>query len=641
MTQKKIKLAPQARSITLDRAAVQQDSRTISLAFASEQPVERYWGIEILDMSPGAMRTGRMKSGAPLLCDHDTCCQVGIVEDISLGTDRVARADVRFGKSARAEQEYQDVIDGIRTNVSVGYIIHEMQAESEKDGITTWRVIDWEPYEISMVSVPADYIASGVGRSVEEREISITVNVTAIDESETTENEIETETAVSDPTSTETEERKPMEPNIQEERNAARKEAQTEVREILAIASKRPDVLMDAAREFITTGKTLDEFRTFAMERLFDAKPVQVSAEIGLNDKEARSFSILRAINAMANPNDRNAQAAAAFELDCSRSVEGILRKAPQGFYIPMDVQKRDLTVGTGNAGGYTKQTDVLGGSFIEMLRNRMMTQRMGATVLSGLVGDIAIPGQSGGATAYWVAENTAVTKSQQTISQVAMAPKTVGAFTDVSRKLLNQSSIDINNLVQSDLAKVLALAIDVAALHGPGTGNAPTGIAATAGIGSVAGGTNGAAPTFANMISLWSEVAIDNADLGSLGFLTNSKAIGKLMSTQKVATYGNDFIVNAFPDVNGFTNIHGMRAGVSNQVASNLVKAASGAVCSAIFFGNWADLLIGQWGGLDVLVDPYTGGAAGTVRVRVLQDVDIAVRHAESFSAMLDALTT
>jgi hypothetical protein len=141
-------------------------------------------------------------------------------------------------------------------------------------------------------------------------------------------------------------------------------------------------------------------------------------------------------------------------------------------------------------------------------------------------------------------------------------------------------------------------------------------------------------------MIGLWTEVAVDNADSGSLGFLTNNKVIGKMMATQKVPTYGNDFVVNQFPDANGFTAMAGARCGVSNQVSSALTKGTSSGVCSAVFFGNWADLLIGQWGGLDVLVDPYTGGAAGTVRVRVLQDVDVAVRHAESFSAMLDALT-
>ena len=422
-------------------------------------------------------------------------------------------------------------------------------------------------------------------------------------------------------------------------RNEARSAEQSRVRDILAIGTRQK--LDDLARQFVENGKSVDEFRVAvieAMEQRGQITQVTTTAAIGLTDKETRSFSLLRAINAMANPNDRNAQELAKFEFETSRAVADNLKRSPQGFFIPAEVQQRDLLVGTTTAGGYTKQTTVLGGSFIDILRNRMMVNRMGATTLTGLVGDIAIPSQSGGATAYWVAENGAPTESQQTFGQVPLTPKTVGAFTDISRRLINQSSIDVESLVTRDLATVVALAIDLAALHGTGASNQPTGIAATSGIGSVAGGTNGLAPTLANLIALWTEVSQDNADLGSLGYLTNSKVIGKLMSTARGTNL--DMIVKDFPNAEGITSISGARCGVSNQVSSALTKGTSSGVCSAIFYGNWSDLLIGQWGGVDVLVDPYTGGSAGTVRVRVLQDVDVAVRHAESFSAMLDALT-
>jgi HK97 family phage major capsid protein len=401
--------------------------------------------------------------------------------------------------------------------------------------------------------------------------------------------------------------------------------------------------MTELARQFVDNGKGVDDFRAAVLDTLEKRgaiTPVSTTADIGLTRSETKSYSLVRAIHAMANPQNRQAQEAAGFEFEASRAVADVLKRTPQGFFIPMEVQQRDLLKGTATAGGNTVATNLLSGSFIDMLRNRMMVQRMGATILTGLMGDVAIPSQSGGATAYWVTENGAVTESEQTFGQVTLAPKTVGGFTDLSRKLLIQSSIDVESLVTRDLSTILALEIDRVALHGTGASNQPRGIAATAGIGSVAGGANGLAPTWANMIGLWTEVAVDNADSGSLGFLTNNKVIGKTMTTQKVPTYGNDFIVNGFPDANGFTTMAGARCGVSNQVSSALTKGTSVGTCSAVFFGNWADLLIGQWGGLDVLVDPYTGGAAGTVRVRVLQDVDIAVRHAESFAAMLDALT-
>lgn len=376
---------------------------------------------------------------------------------------------------------------------------------------------------------------------------------------------------------------------------------------------------------------------------------------IGLSEREARTYSFVRMINALANPTDRRAQEAAAFEREASEATAKALGLTPQGFLVPTDVlrqrslarvltprgwqyqaaEKRDLVKGTTTAGGYMVATDLLADSFIEMLRNRMMVQVAGATILGDLQGDVAIPKQSAGATAYWVAENGAPTESQQTVAQVTMSPKTVGAFTDISRKLLKQSSIDVEGFVRRDLSAITALAVDLAALHGSGSSNQPTGIAATSGIGSVAGGTNGSAPTLAHIVQLETEVAIDNADIGTLAYMTNAKVRGKLKQTAINATYGDKMIW-----ADGDTPLNGYPAYVTNQVSSTLTKGTSSGVCSAIFFGNWADLMIGMWGTLDILVDPYTGGTAGTVRVIALNDIDIAVRNAESFAAMLDALT-
>jgi HK97 family phage major capsid protein len=150
-----------------------------------------------------------------------------------------------------------------------------------------------------------------------------------------------------------------------------------------------------------------------------------------------------------------------------------------------------------------------------------------------------------------------------------------------------------------------------------------------------VAGGTNGAAPTWDHIVKLETEVAVDNADIGALAYMTNPKVRGKLKATPRTATYG-DIMVWEGND----TPLNGYPAYVTNQVRSDLTKGTSSGVCSAIFFGNWNDLLIGMWGALDILVDPYSNSTSGTVRVVAFQDVDIAVRHPESFAAMLDALT-
>jgi HK97 family phage major capsid protein len=595
--------AKATRELTIREPKVDQDARTVELAFSSEAPVERWWGAEILDHASSSMRLDRLQSGGALLMDHDTRDQVGVIESVQIGADRVARAVVRFGRGARASEVFQDVIDGIRRNVSVGYLVHAVRLESSEGDNDVYRVTDWEPFEVSLVSVPADP-SVGVGRSADS------------------------------PISTPKPESITMDPNKDPaaDRQAGADSERKRAADIIAIAEQYKRYgLDDLASAAIREGQTVDQFRNAAMERMAAApKP---KAEIGLSDKETRSYSILRAMAYLANPNDRRAREAAAFELECSTAAAEKRGKPSAGLLIPMDVLQRDLTKGTATAGGHTVATNLLSGSFIDLLRNAMVIDSMGATMLTGLVGNIAIPRQTGGATAYWVAESGAPSESQQAFDQVTMSPKTVGAYTDISRKLLLQSSIDVEAFVQGDLAKVLGLAIQAAAIKGGGS-NEPTGILATSGIGDVAGGTNGLAPTWAHIVDLETDVSVANAAIGTLGYLTNAKVRGKLKTTSKVSGQ------NGFVWDDGNTPLNGYRAGVTNAVPSNLDKGTSTGVCSAIIFGNFADLILGMWGGLDLTVDPYAGATSGTVRIVALQDVDVAVRHAESFSAMLDALT-
>lgn len=380
----------------------------------------------------------------------------------------------------------------------------------------------------------------------------------------------------------------------------------------------------------------------------------KVGKELGLSDKDVRQFSIVRLLNARANPTDKAAQDAAGFELECSAEAQKINGRdggQVRGVTIPAEVlrapligsvrssygamglagrEKRDLLVGTTTAGGHTVATDLLGASFIEILRNQLSVMAAGATMLTGLVGNVAIPRQTGAATGYWVAENGAPTESQQAFDQVTMAPKTVGAFTDISRRLLLQSSIDIEAFVRMDLAKIIALAIDLGALNGSGASNQPTGILQTSGIGSVAIGTNGGALTWDAVVDLESAVGTANADAATASYITNAKLRGRM---KKTAELGNTANIPIWRN----NEVNGYQAIASNQVPGNLTKG-SGTALSALLFGNFADLLIGMWGGLDLIVDPYTGSTAGTVRTVALQDVDVAVRRVASFAACVDA---
>lgn len=614
------------RSFALDRASVDADKRTVTMAFASETPYERYWGIEVLEISKKSMKLGRMKSGANLLCDHNTRDVVGVVESVEIGADKVARAVVRFGRSARAEEVYQDVLDGIRQNVSVGYQINEAVLASTKDGKETYRVTDWEPHEISLVSVPAD-ASVGVGRSLlrspADEAAAPTAPVAPVTPASPSSiqerNHIMTETVASQAAAP------AAAPVVQV---VATRNHAAEISRIAATLPGGADLAMKAIQE----GQTVEQFQEAAL-RALASKPLPTS-DIGLSAKEVKSFSVVRAIHALANAGDVSAQRAAAFEFECSNAVGAKMGKAARGFFLPTDVQKRDLLVGTPTAGGNLVATDLLSGSFIQMLRDSMVITGMGTRMLTGLVGQIAIPKQTGAATAYWVAENGAPTESQQTVGQVTMSPKTVGAYTDISRKLTLQSSIDVENMVNQDLASVLGLAIQAAAINGSGASNQPSGIL-TLITPSVIGGTNGLAPTWDHIIDMETNVSVGNADIGTLGYLTNPKARGKLKRTQKFASTNGQPIYEQ-----GDAPLNGYRAGITNAVPSNLTKGSSSGVCSAIIFGNFADLMIGMWGSLDIMVDPYTGSTAGTVRVVALQDVDVAVRNTVSFATMVDALT-
>ena len=617
MEQKTLKLAPQERSFTINRAAVQQDSRTVALAFASEQPVERYWGIEILDLSPGAMRTGRLASGAPLLCDHDTCCQVGIVEDVVVGTDRVARAEVRFGKSARADQEYQDVLDGIRTNVSVGYIIHAMRAESEVEGVTTWRITDWEPYEISMVSVPADYIASGVGRGseAEEREITITVAQITIEDDDEEETEIvpETETAACDPNQSNTEGRK-MEINVEDVKKEARNAEQFRVREMMAIAEKHPAVA-DMAREFINSDKPLEEFRAAALEKLSNATPINVRAEIGMSDREVKQYSIVRAMQQIAENGRLDG-----IEREASEATAKIARREAKGFFIPQDIMSdkfsRALSAGTATAGGFTVDSQLMVSDMIELLRNKTLVSQLGARTLSGLVGNIAIPRVAGGATAYWLAENGTVTASDQSFGQLGLVPHRLVGDTAYSKELLIQSSLDVEAFVREDLMRVLAIEKDRAAINGLGAAGEHLGILNTTGVGTV---TFGAAATWPKVISFETAVANANADIGHMAYLTtpNTRGVwkGAVKVTNQAVFLWQDGEVNGYP------------AAATKQVPSDKV-----------IFGNFSDLIIAEWAGIDVVVDPYSLKKSGQIEVTTTLWTDVGVRHPGSFCVSTDS---
>ncbi len=636
-------------------AEIDEETREVDVSFSSEQPYERWWGIEVLGHAQGEADMSWIASGrAPVLADHDPGTQIGVVLSAQIGRDRKGRSRWRFGKSARAEQELQDAKDGVRCNVSVGYEIRELELVKQEGDVKTYRVTDWRALEQSLVSIPAD-MTVGVGRGAEDnhppqlaqprKDATMNQNVNTLDDAERTR-------------------------LVADARAQAVKDEQDRVRGIMSLATSHN--LRELGEKAVHDGTDLASFRGQALDELHKRgsdKPLyQPLAQIGLSDKEARSFSVARYMRSLIDKDPK----VAAFETECAASVRDAMDKAGHrasngGNYLPFEVMRqplpgvrvveghlvvgdriigaqRDLSSATTGAGGAMVSTDLLAADFITLLRQVIMVRRMGCRVLSGLVGNVNIPRQTGSSTMGWVAQAGAASESDATFAVVSLSMKTAHGIQDVTRDLLLQGTPAVEGLIRADLLDTMAITIDAAALHGTGASNQPTGLAATAGIGSVAGGTNGLAPTWDHIVALESAIANNNAAMGSMGYLTNTKVRGKLKTTQKFAsTNGQEVWQGPLPgdDPSVLGLLNGYRAGVSNNVSSTLTKGSSSGVCSAIFCGNWSDLIIGEWGTAEILPDPLTQAANRIVRMHVYQSIDIAIRRPQSFAAMLDALTT
>ena len=580
------------RTVNLSRASyIDEETRRVRIGVSSESEVERSFGLEVLSHRAEDIDMSFIKSGtAPLLNNHNMDEQIGVIEEFRL--DEAAKrtvAVVRFGRSALAQEVFQDVVDGIKQNISVGYRINKLE-QASNDKIGDHYRASWSPYEASLVSIPADTDTSkvGVGRSKSNNLPNTKVKIMENEKQEINLDEVRSQSA-----------------------DEARKEFAKNSKEILDLAAKHNK--RDLGNQAIQDQLSVDEFRGQLLENISNDVPLETPNEIGLSKAETQRFSVMRAINAMANPTDRKAQEAARFEMECSEAAQEAYGRTAQGVMLPAEVManwnQRDMSAGSD---GDLIGEDYRGQDFIDVLRNNSAVMPL-ATNLNGLSGDVKIPKKSAASTAAFISsEGGAAGESEMTIGNISLTPKTLGAFTDVTRQLMIQSSLDIENLIRQDLAAGMAIAIDDACLEGDGNNGKPTGITNTTGINTVSL-TSAAAPTWPEMVSLESAVGVDNALLGRLSYIVNPSNYGTLKSTSKDT--GSGIFIADGNGMNGYPVV------VSNQLTAN-----------NYVFGNFSDLLIGFFGGLDLVVDPYTSSSSGTVRVVALQSVDAAVRNPVSF---------
>jgi HK97 family phage major capsid protein len=646
MSAKEIKTPVLHREFELDRATVDDKARTVELSFSSEAPVERWFGIEILDHTPGSVDLSRLNAGGALLMDHSTRDQVGVVETARVDSDRKARAKVRFGKSVRAEEIFQDVKDGIRRLVSVGYRIDKLVTEKVEKGMETLRAMSWTPLEISLVSVPADPTV-GVGRSEAQSQFTTVVEPLAtprrdeLHESPSqTMNRILLDPAPAAGGGGGNPAPAPA-PAASPVRVAEYSATFTEIEAIGEALKKRgvPGIDQLTTRA-LTTKMDVEAFRAEAFKLLPTVQPIRAAEPLDVKPKDWARYSITRAIR-MQLPGQR--RDGIEEEINSEIALKGGARA--EGVWVPREAMvlagNRNFIAGTGTLGGMLVQTDNLGSQFIELLRNRALVAQLGARMIN-LSNPVTIPRQNAAGSVNWVGETVAATLSTGNFTQITLSPLGLSAFQQYGKQLLSESDPSIDALIRDDIMNIIALEIDRVVYHGTGSPQ-PTGITGTTGVTTIALGANGSAFTVANgrssMVSLETAVATANADIGNIAYVTNAKLRGRLkMIDQSAATNTAQWV---WQQSGGRGEVNGYRAEVTNQVSSIQTQGTATTICSSVFFGNWQEVLIASFnsGATDLLVDPYTLGANAVVRVIARHWADMAIRHPASFAVLLGVL--
>ena len=628
---------------------VGKDERTIEFPFSSEEPVNRgYLGNEILDHREGAIDFSRLNDSAPLLFNHDPNKPIGVVEKAWL-KDKRGYARVRFSDNPFPSEVYNDVKNGILRGVSVGYTVNKTeQLEDEKD---SYIVRSWSPAEISIAVIAAD-AGVGIGRSKTENEV-VTIP-TQQEASNMSEDQRSNAVAapVAPPANPQITEMTTT-PDLEVVRSEATKKAASEernrIREISGLCNAHG--LGEELKEtLIGKGTSIEEARKLALEKI-QSKPVETVSPVEMDAKTEERYSIAAGIKAVLTGDWSSREAGLVRELSQEVERSGVKRSADRSFLIPYSALTQRATYVTSSAatGGNVVATDLLADDFIEALRANTITGGLGIRTLPGLVGDVAIPSRSSTATGYWLSsETTAITQSESQFGQVTLAPKNFAALSKFSRQTLLQATPGIEELVRRDLTDTINVGIDAAVIAGSGSSGQPTGITGTAGIGSVAIGTNGGAITLETLINLEEEILVDNAGGASMAYATNPKVLSELKKLRAGGSAAGDgaFLWNVDPSGIGRGGtpgvVNGYPVGVSTNVPSNLTKGSSSGVCSAVILGDWSQVALGVWGnGLEIEIGTDSDDfSKALTSVRAITTIDVAVRQAAAFAACLDVTT-
>lgn len=440
--------------------------------------------------------------------------------------------------------------------------------------------------------------------------------------------------------------------DVNQVREEARRQEAERISEINATADQFGDKVSNVrelANKAVKEAWDIARFNQEILKRMSTGAPVDVDRDdsrqghIGMTEKEIKKYSIVEGIRQIAFAGKTDG-----LIKEASEAMQQVTGREANGFLVPDDVlyyqdkvkvsdnvarqaygeyhrayqmQQRDAMTPTEFAhGGAFIGTSVLAGSFIEMLRNKPLVAQMGARRLTGLTGNVAIPKQTGGATAYWLAAGAQVPKSRQTVGQLPLTPKRLVANTEYDKQLVIQSSIGVEAFVRDDLLTVLSLARDLAAIQSDGANGEPIGVMHTPGVNTV---EFGATASRAKAIEFQRKVAEENAHRGALGYITTPVVAAAWMAIEEAANTAQ-WLWKGNIDTG---MVVGRPAESTNQVPDDKV-----------IYGNWNDLILADWAGIDIVVDPYSGRREGEIGTTITLWADQGVRHAKSFAVSTDS---
>lgn len=608
---------------------------------------------ETLDHSADAVRMGWMQSGsAPVLWMHDHTQQLGVIESAEI-RDGSIWPTVRLGNSGLAKEKRQDIDDGILRNVSVGFRIHGWEHEREDETGDYYRVTDWEPLEASLVTVPADR-GTGFGRSAGEKCRLSEIEQARKSRAQSNNNQSNTMPETTEPDAPATQN---TEPTAQRQRSVEitnEAPSQRAIEDAVAADRQRQAQIRRVGREWgfasdaeraCEDGTSVADFNAEVLNKAQKRTPGTTSEEIGLSKKEKKRYSFTNVFEALATGDSRRAE----YEFEVSEALKEHQGRSndrvaiPTDFllrgWIPRDPAIRSLLygeralvgVGVGNSeAAELVDTELASEMFIESLREQTVLMQLGPTMLPGLVGNVQIPRELTNPAFEFVAEDAEPTDGNYTMDNVTLTFGTVASRISFTRQAGKTSTPGLEGLLTRSIRRGLGIAIESNAINGDGAGNNPTGILNTSGIGSV---TSGGTITHGNLLELEEDLGTANADTGMSVGLTNSHGKKLLLETKKDAGSGLFLGTRAGDGINAVDTDIG-RIYVTNNVPANL---GVGTDKTGLIYGNISSLLIGMWGGVEMIRDTATKVATGGVVLRIFQDLDINVARPAEFSAIQD----